>query len=509
VSRSTGLPAVAGARTTPELLAAWAEETPDAVALVHGPTALTYRQLAQLAGRAAVELLGRGVGPGDRVVLIGHNSIEWVVAYLATLRLGAIVCPANNRLNETQFVQQCDLIDSRLVLVDADHADLALASGRAAVALRELARPGEGSDGVIEAPLPDPDADALISFTSGTTGTPKGAVISHAALTLAPAAIAERVRLDRTDSTLVLVPLFHNTGFIDQLGVMLVTGGATHLLRKYRTADAVEELRARPVTYLTAVPSILRLLMLDDAADVVYGPARTVLFGGSPMPASWSAELLDRWPQLELVHGYGLTEFTSGCTTLSPDLIASVGESVGVPLPRVELQICGDDGSPVDPGRVGEVWVKGPTRMSRYWKQPELTAAKLAGEWLRTGDLGYVDARGLLWLTGRIDDVINRGGEKVLPAHVESRVCALPEVAEAVVFGVPDPVLQCRVGVAVLLRAGRDLDTEAARTRLAGALPDYAVPEYWVVLDQIPRTGSGKADRRAVTRAFMKENAHA
>lgn len=495
-------------RTTPELLADWARRTPDAQALVQGQTVLTYAELARQSDQVAAELKDQGVLAGDRVVLVGSNSIEWVVAYLATLRLGAIICPANNRLNVSQFVEQCELLDASVVIFDRDHAELAVSAGRRFIALDELVRIEE-SNAAVEAPWPNAGADALISFTSGTTGTPKGAVISQQALVGAPNAIAERIGIRDTDSTLVLVPLFHNTGFIDQLGVMLVSGGATHVLPKYRTADALDELRARPVTYLTAVPSILRLLMVHADADVAYARARIVLFGGSPMPAAWSDELLRRWPQLELVHGYGLTEFTSGCTTLPPHLIAAKGESVGLPLPGVELKVAEEDGSLLGPDEIGEVWVKGPTLMSRYWNQPALTAAKIVGGWLRTGDLGRCDNDGLLWLTGRIDDVINRGGEKVLPAYVESKVSALPEVAEASVFGVPDPVLQQRVGVAVTLRSGLSLDPESARRTLAKTLPDYAVPEHWIVLDDLPRTGSGKADRRAIAADYLKEIAHA
>ncbi|GEE04105.1 hypothetical protein nbrc107696_45510 [Gordonia spumicola] len=153
------------------------------------------------------------------------------------------------------------------------------------------------------------------------------------------------------------------------------------------------------------------------------------------------------------------------------------------------------------------MWVAGPTRMSRYWGQPGLTSSKISGRWLRTGDLGRLDEDGLLWLTGRVDDVINRGGEKVLPAHVESKVAELPAIAEATVFAIPDTMLQQRVGVAVILRPDTALDVDAARRLLADTLPDYAVPEHWRVYDELPRTASGKADRRAVARDYQEQDA--
>lgn len=483
----------------------WHHVDPDGTseALVDSDHSLTYSDLRDRAERAAQLLLELGVRGGDRIVLVGHNSIGWVLAYLAGLRLGAIVSPANNRLNTSQFREQCDLLDARVVAHDEDHDDLAGASGRPTLRLEDLAtctQPPLANDH----PWPSPDEDAVISFTSGTTGTPKGAVLSHGAILAAAQTIADCAGLNSTDSTLTLVPLFHNTGFNDQLGALLVAGGSTHLLGRYRTAAALTELRHRPITYLTAVPSILRLLMVADDAEAAYGAARVVLFGGSPMPAAWSEELLARWPQLVLLHGYGLTEFTSGCTVLPHGLIASRGESVGIAVPGATVQVTRENGSAAAPGEVGEVWVKGPTRMSRYWGQPELTAEKISGSWLRTGDLGHLDDEGLLWLSGRVDDVINRGGEKVLPAHVESQVSTLPAVAEATVFAVPDPVLQERVAVAVILRPDSALDVDAARAHLHTQLPDYAVPEHWAVLDELPRTASGKPDRRAITRIFLE-----
>lgn len=472
-------------------------------ALVNGAQRVTYAELRERTERAAQLLLELGVRSGDRVVIAGHNTIGWVVTYLAGLRLGAIVSPANNRLNPAQFREQCDLLDARVVAHDGDHEQLAHASKRLTYRLEELAECRQPRL-VGNHPWPSAEDDAVISFTSGTTGIPKGAVLSHTAVFTAAQTIADCASLGPEDSTLVLVPLFHNTGFNDQLGALLVAGGSTHLLGRYRTADALAELRRRPVTYLTAVPSILRLLMVSDDADAAYATTRVVLFGGSPMPAAWSEELLARWPQLVLLHGYGLTEFTSGCTVLPPELITTKGESVGLPLPGVTIQITSENGTPAPPGEAGEVWVRGTSRMSRYWQQPELTATKTSGPWLRTGDLGHMDSEGLLWLSGRVDDVINRGGEKVLPAHVESQVSALPAIAESTVFAVPDPVLQERVAVAVILRPDSTLDIDAARAHLHTQLPDYAVPEHWTVLGELPRTASGKPDRRAITRTFLE-----
>lgn len=491
------------AQTLPETLRHWSRRTPNRTALVHGEHSLSYAQLSSAAEAAVAGLMSRGVQSGDCVVLVGDNSVEWVVAYLATLRLGAVVSPANNRLNPSQFREQCDVLDAGLVLYDEAHADLARAGGRPVADVAELSSGCE--DAVADLPWPAPEAEALVSFTSGTTGAPKGAVLTHDALFQGSHVWPTYLGTGRSDSTLVLVPLFHNTGFVDQLGHMLIAGGATHLLGRYKTAEAIAELAARPVTFLTAVPSILRLLTVAKDADSAFAHARIVEFGGSPMPEAWSAEIHRRWPAIQLIHGYGLSEFTSVCTFLPHDLVLVKGESVGRAAPGVDLQITRVDGAAAQTDEVGEIWVKGATRMLRYWGQPELTAQKFAGDWLRTGDLGRVDSDGLLWLTGRVDDVINRGGEKVLPAFVESRIAELPEVAEACVFGFDDPILQQRVAAAIQVRPGFTFAQDEAVERLRSTLPDYAVPERWFQYDELPRTASGKTDRRAIHRNFELE----
>lgn len=494
------------ARTLDAALRFWAAIAPESVALVHGPSSWTYAELDAKVGAIGVQLLRRGVGFLDRVVLVGDNTMPWVAAYLACLRIGAVVVPANNRLSPDQFRDQCRLLDARLVLHDEPHEHLVECVADSAVLdLSALVTSRREAALDMSAPITlTGDSPALISFTSGTTGHPKGAVLSHGALYQGSLTFADYLGTTSEDSTLVLVPLFHNTGFVDQLGHMIAVGGSTHLLTHYGTADALTELAKRPVSFMTAVPSILRLLMVADHANAAYAHARTVLFGGSPMPAAWTAELQSRWPHLRLVHGYGLTEFTSACSFLPPELVVSHAESVGRAAPGVRLRVMDSQGLDCAQGDIGEIWAAGPTRMTAYWRQPEETAAKLAGEWLRTGDLGYLDGDGLVWLTGRVDDVINRGGEKVLPSYVESCLADLPGVAEATVFGYSDPVLQQRVAAAVQPRPGLTFDPEAASQALSSRLPDYAIPERWVVYERLPKTASGKADRRQVAREFAE-----
>jgi acyl-CoA synthetase (AMP-forming)/AMP-acid ligase II len=488
--------------TLTEALHHWASTTPDARALTAGQSVLTYAELDRRVGQCMAWLSDVGrVQAGDRVVIVGSNTIAWVEHYLAVLGLGAIVAPANNRLNPTQFSDQVKLLDAVLVLADEEHTPIvAYVPGQKV----RLLTTENVVDDPRRLPAPDPEAEALISFTSGTTGRPKGAVLSQRALAQASWPFAQVLGTTGTDSTLVLVPIFHNTGLIDQFGHMLLLGGRTDLLREFHRREAIETLRARQVTYLAAVPSIHRLLMLADGADDALSSITTLLYGGSPMPAAWIDELHERWPQMRLFHGYGMTEYGSAVSFLPSEYAASRGESIGFAVPGTRIRIVGDDGRDVIDCATGELWVQGPTMMSKYWRQPALTAEKISNGWLRTGDLAYVDSDGFYYIDGRVDDVINRGGEKVLPAHVEGLLSELDSVAQSCVFGVPDPVLQNRVWAVVEERPGHTFDETATRGLLATQLPDYAVPERIEVLSPLPFTASGKVDRRAIAKRYTE-----
>jgi acyl-CoA synthetase (AMP-forming)/AMP-acid ligase II len=481
-------------------LAHWAATTPRNVALTSGPDELTYAQLSEKVSRCVAWIAEQGVRHGDRVVIVGHNTISWVVHYLAVLSLGAVIAPANNRLNPAQFADQVDLLEAVLVLADDAHMEITsqVPAERILRLCDDNQRPANTGLG-----SPDPRSPALISFTSGTTGKPKGATLTQEALVEASWAFVRVLGTHQGDSTLVVVPMFHNTGFVDQFGHMLLLGARTDLLYKFSTKGSVAALTVRPVTYLAAVPSIIRLIMLADGAEKALKSVRVLLYGGSPMPAAWIDELLAKWPGLRPFHGYGMTEYGSAVSFLTPEYARDYGESVGFPVPGTSIRIVGEDGLDVSPGAVGELWVQGPTMMQGYWRQPALTASKIHEGWLRTGDLAKVDA-GLYYIEGRVDDVINRGGEKVLPAHVEALLASVEAVGQSCVFGVPHPILQNLVWAAIEERPGKSFNQASAREALGSMLPDYAVPERIEVLNPLPRTASGKIDRRAVAAHFQE-----
>ena len=488
--------------TLPEALRHWSRSRAEERALSQGSEELGYRDLFALVEEAAERISGAGVRPGGRVALLGSNTVEWVVAFLAGLRLGAVVVPLNTRLGPLELRRQLAVCDPAALL--AAEALLPLVSrvgppsGLGVLVLergmndaRSLWRRPRAR---VDRPAGSPDAHALIGFTSGTTGSPKGAVIAHRALVRSASAFVPRLETSSEDATLALVPLFHNTGFVDQLSQMLLVGGAVDLLPEFRVPAALDALARRPATYLIAVPSILRLLMLHERAETAFQRCRVAVYGGASMPTAWIAELAERWPGLRLFNCYGLTEFTSVSHLLGPEHALSRSDSVGRPVDGVRQQVVGPDGRPLRAGEVGELWLAGPMRMAGYWRAEAATREALYGEWLRTGDLGSLEDDFLV-LLGRSAEVINRGGEKIYALQVEAALSELRAVADSAVVGAPHPIFQERVVCWVVAREGESFDEDTARRHLAERVPDYALPEAFVTADELPRNAAGKLDR--------------
>ncbi len=491
--------------TIPDALRHWARAQPNAPALSAGAEELGYRDLETVVKEAAERLNGGGVQPGERVVLLGHNSVEWTVAFFAGLRIGAIVVPLNARLSPLEISRQLQVTAPRLVLVGTsvvpvmEQADIAPRT-----AILTLERDG-GNRSLWQLPRakltgapPPPDAPAVIAFTSGTTGSPRGAVLQHGALVRSASAYVAGLQTSSTDRTTVLVPLFHNTGFVDQLSQMTLVGGAVDLVPEFSVGAAIAALARRPPTFLIAVPSIFRLLMLSADADAAFRDCRIGAYGGASMPAAWIEELAGRWPHLRLFNCYGLTEFTSVTHLLTPEYALTRGDAVGRPVKDVRQVVADERRRELPPGESGEIWVSGPMRMLGYWHDEAATRKVFRGDWLRTGDLGSVDQHGFLSVAGRAADVINRAGEKIHAAHVEAALSELTEVAQAAVIGAPHPIFGERVIAAIVPRGAEQLDLEVVRSHLLGRVADYAVPEAFLLVDELPRNAAGKLDRPRV-----------
>lgn len=482
---------------------------PDRPALIFGETTWTYAALDAEVARLAAGLAGAGVGAGTAVGLLLGNRPEFVTLLLALQRLGAIAVPMDVRLQGAEVGHALADSGAHLLLHEAELADrlpdvLAAAPSVAtlAVGAAPLFADARAKDASPPA-TPGEEDCAFILYTSGTTGRPKGAVITH--LNIAHSAIhhAGNLGLTPEDRSLIAVPLSHVTGIICGIVAPLFTGGATILLPRFKAREFLEAASRWRMTYTIMVPAMYNLcLRLPDFDDFDLSAWRLGHFGASPMPPETLAILARKLPDLVLVSGYGATE------TCSPAVMSPVGEgpqprtAAGRPLPCVELRIVDPEtGREVPTGEAGELWIKGPMVVPGYWRNEAATEAGFVDGYWRSGDIGRIDAAGNVEVHDRLKDVINRGGYKIYSAEVEAVLLELPEVVEAATVARADPVLGERVHAFVSVSA--PIGEEALARHCAARLADYKVPESWTVgTDPLPRNSMGKLAKKEL-RAFL------
>jgi acyl-CoA synthetase (AMP-forming)/AMP-acid ligase II len=320
-------------------------------------------------------------------------------------------------------------------------------------------------------------------------------VISHGALAASAGVFARALGTEQDDRTLILVPLFHNTGFVDQLSHSILAGSQVDLIAEFHVRDAIDALVRRPSSILMAVPSIFRLLMLDAHADEALRGCRAAVYGGAPMPPSWIDELKARWPAIDPVNCYGLTEFTSVSHMLLPPLSRERTDAVGMPVAGVRQTVRLESGAEAASGEVGELLVSGPMRMAGYHENETATAAAFDGDWLRTGDLVSAGDDGLVVLHGRASEVINRGGEKIHASQVAHAIAEWPGTDDVAVVGAPHEIFGEQVVAFVVASGGEGFDEDGLRSHLSERIADYAQPARVVLLDEIPRNAAGKPDQ--------------
>ncbi|WP_037834436.1 acyl-CoA synthetase [Streptomyces sp. NRRL F-4474] len=495
-----------------------ARKTPDRTAVVHDGRTWTYRELHGRVVRLAHGLRALGVESGDRIAYLGPNHPAFLETLFAAGALGAVFVPLNTRLTAPELAYNLSDSGSTVLIHAPEHAAAARTAAdeagvRHRIALEGPDGPGEGALSYEELPagahtgeLLDvsvaPEDPCMIMYTSGTTGRPKGAVLSHANITWNSVNVLVDTDLTADEVTLVVAPLFH-TGALNMTCLpTLLKGGRVVLLAAFdadRVLELVEDLR---VTYLFGVPTMYDAMAVRPRWGTTdLSSLRTLNCGGAPVPARTIAAYIDRG--LAFSQGYGMTEASPGVLFLDREQTASKAGSAGVPHFFTDTRIVRPDGSEAGPGERGEVLVQGPHVMTGYWNRPEDTAAVFTdGDWLRTGDIARTDEDGYAYLVDRVKDMYVSGGENVYPAEVEDALLDHPAVAECAVIGVPDPVWG-EVGRAVVVlkpqaRAGEDDILDHLRDRLA----KYKIPKSVVLTGRLPRTASGKIVKSAVRDIF-------
>jgi fatty-acyl-CoA synthase len=479
------------------LLLASARRWPDAEALVEDQTVLTHAQAAAAAARAAQRLRDAGVRPGDRIALAAPNGWRYAVAYYGVQLAGAVAVLVNTRFAppEIEYV----LADSGASFAVVDK-ELAARVPRVCPHwdIDELTAPGPSADATELPGLSAAGSDvANILYTSGTTGRPKGAMQTHGNLVFNAGTVSSVFGVTERDRTLVVAPLFHATGIVSQLVGFGAHGAARVFQPRFRAADMREALIGHRITFFAGVTAMIQLMLADPAFDAADLPElRTVCFGGAPVAEAFLSDAVKCLPGVTFANVWGLTEATSIVTCALGREWLDRPWTVGRPAPGVEVTVDGD------PGTVGELWVRGPAVTAGYWNRPEATAETFGADgWLRTGDVGRIDADGYVQVLDRMKDMIIRGGENIYSLEVESVLARHPAIAEVAVVGVPDPLFGERVRAVAVLRPGQTLSTEALRAWAAAELADYKLPAELVTVPELPRNASGKVMKKVIAGA--------
>lgn len=522
------LPAPPIRETVPGLFWCAVERWSDREALIirdrRGRLAVTYRQLGDLAARFAGHLAGLGLGRGTRVSLLLPNSLEFAVAYFGGLHAGAVVNPINTRLAPPEIAFILNDLGSQCLVAHEQVAGpiYELWERGELPALEHFVWVGDGVPGRARSwddalaravPLPvaaapsDPSALAVVMYTSGTTGRPKGAMMAHRQIVFNCHSCQWAFGYREGERQLVAVPLFHVTGLNSQLVAGLASGGTLVVLGEYTRAGALAALVEERVNIFVGVPTMFTLLLITEGLDRAdLGALRMCAYAGAPMPVDTIRRLKERFPGVRCVNFYGLTE-TSSITTAHPDEQAlERPASVGLPAPGTELMVVGPDGTPLGPGATGELWIRGGQVVLGYWQRPEQTAETITGGWLHTGDVARIDAEGYVYILDRMKDVINRGGEKVYAIEVENVLCNHPAVLEAAVVGVPDPIFGEAVKACVVLRPGASATAGELQEWVRRHLADYKVPRDVEFLEALPRNANGKVLKRELRAAAVSRS---
>jgi acyl-CoA synthetase (AMP-forming)/AMP-acid ligase II len=495
---------------------------------------VTFGTLNALSTQIARILVGSfGIRKGDRVAIAMRNCPAWIVSHMAVLKAGGISVLVNGWWQTEELRHGLDLTGPSLVLCDAPRARRAEATGlETRILTLPIERPIEEAlapllDCGDEAELPEitPEDDATILFTSGSTGLSKGALSTHRGVTtgiytyatglLTMLSILEdagRAPLD-PPKTLVSVPLFHVTGEVPVLLNSFVIGRTMILMPKWDPGEALRLIEAEKITYFVGVPTMsLELMQHPDREKYDLSSLTDIAAGGAARPVAHVKRLQESFRFAQPALGYGLTETNAvGCSNFWQNYADKPASTGRAHRPFVDIAILGEDDRHLPAGETGEIAIRSAANFRAYWRDPAATAAAFApGDYFRTGDIGYLDEEGYLFIVDRKKDIIIRGGENISCQEVEAAIYAHPAIAEAAVFGVPDERLGEVPAAVVYSESDGALSGEALRGFLAERVSQFKVPGYiWVQRDPLPKLGTGKIDKLTLRERYRKEASEA
>lgn len=504
-----------------------AVDFPRKTALVHDAERITYGDLDRMAESVGAWLLEAGIQPGDRVGLLLANSREYAASYYGIMKSGAIAVPLRTDIKPAGLIPLIAELEARYVITSHRFERMLNSIDWRQLGIRQLLIHGPRLDwhqstvGVV--PLEDifasqgaiqsrvdmqPSDPAAIIYTSGSTGKPKGVVLSHRNIVSNTHAIAQYLQLSSDDTQMVVLPFFYVMGQ-SLLNTHMAVGGTVVINNKFAyPADVFRQMIAEKVTGFSGVPSTYAHLLYRSPLKAYRNRLTALRYcsqAGGHMSHQIKAELLKALPaHTRLYVMYGATEASARLAYLEPEQIAKKPSSIGKPIPGVSLHVIGPDGSEVSQGQTGEIVAQGPNIMAGYWRDPESTATVLDAWGYHTGDMGYMDAEGFYYVTGRKDNILKVGGHRISTQEIEDALAATGLVIDSVVIGLPDRLLGHRL-VALVSPREKNCGENEILARLTALMPTYKTPSKVLFCRHLPLNASGKVDR-AKCRTLLMNN---
>jgi long-chain acyl-CoA synthetase len=480
-----------------------AQRDPDHVALKLDDMEVSYALLDEGSARLAAVLADRGLQPGDRVGIMLPNVPYFAVCYYGVLRAGGVIVPMNVLLKRREVAFYLNDSGAKLIFAWEGFADDAKAGAQEAGADCIVVKPGEfeemlaGVDPRREVVDRDPDDTAVILYTSGTTGTPKGAELTHQNLTRNCEITRDMFGINGEVVTLGALPLFHSFGQTCSMNATIAAGGTLSLIPRFDPGKALEIIERDQVNLFQGVPTMYSAILHQEGRDKVdTSTLELCVSGGSAMPVELMRGFEDAFG-CKILEGYGLSESSPVASFNQPDRERKPG-SIGIPIEGVEMKVVDDDGNEVAQGEVGEIVIRGHNVMKGYWNKPDETGDTLRDGWLHTGDMAKVDEDGYFFIVDRKKDLIIRGGYNVYPREIEEVLYEHPAVREAAVIGINDDKLGEEVGAAVALKDGEDASAQELRDFVKEQVAAYKYPRRVWFVDELPKGPTGKILKREI-----------
>jgi long-chain acyl-CoA synthetase len=484
---------------------------PDKEAVIYEELRLTYKEIFSRINRISAALLKMGFEKGDRIGLLFSNTIEFVYSYFAICQMGAIAVPLNYRLSSEELEYQLSNTEAKgLILEEGYWTTFAPIRDK----LRELdwvflvgdvERKGVRSFSKLiqwgEETFPEPDINeediASIMFTSGTTGRPKGVMLSHRNLITNGMNASHAMLMNHDSKQLIITPFFHASALHAQLIPNVLLGSTAVILKRYSTKASLEIMANEKINFLVAVPTIYWFwVTYTELHKFDLSSMKVAITGGAPASTELITRFYREFPNTKFINAGGMTECTSGAWGVPAEFMFKKLGSVGFAFPCVDVRTVSEDGRDVGVNEPGDLWYRGPAVCMGYWNNEKAWAESFSDGWLHSGDIGKVDEDGFLWLLDRAKDMIIRAGENIYCIEVENALYQDPKIAEAAVVGVPDKIFGEKVKAFLVLHEGEKATAEEIREFCLTRLADYKVPEYIEFVSELPRNPSGKVEKQ-------------